>query len=79
MFTREVLNPESQRAENARPARRLRNVEEDRAFSASRALALIAARLAYDAPVIQTRVVIEVKRDSAPIITQPFMYGGIRG
>jgi hypothetical protein len=43
------------------------------------ALALIAARLAYDAPVIQTRVVIEVKRDSAPIITQPFMYGGIRG
>jgi hypothetical protein len=43
------------------------------------ALALLAARLAYDAPVIQTRVVIVVKRDSAPIITQPFMYGGIRG
>ena len=41
-------------------------------------LALLAARLAYDAPVIQTRVVIEVKRGSAPI-TQPFMYGGIRG
>jgi hypothetical protein len=40
---------------------------------------LLATRLAYDAPVIQTRVVIEVKRDSAPIITQPFMYGGIRG
>jgi hypothetical protein len=29
--------------------------------------------------VIQTRVVIEVKRDSGPIITQPLMYGGIRG
>ena len=43
------------------------------------ALALLAARLAYDARVIQTRVVIEVKRDSAPIITQPFIYGGIRG
>jgi hypothetical protein len=42
-------------------------------------LAALAARLAYDAQVIQTRVVIEVKRDSAPIITQPFMYGGIRG
>ena len=42
------------------------------------ALALLAARLAYDAPVIP-RVVIEVKRDSAPIITQPFIYGGIRG
>jgi hypothetical protein len=42
-------------------------------------LAALAARLAYDASVIQTRVVIEVKRDSAPIITQPFMYGGIRG
>jgi len=42
-------------------------------------LALLAARLAYDAPVIQTRVVIEVKRDSGPIITQPLMYGGIRG
>jgi hypothetical protein len=42
-------------------------------------LAALAARLAYDAPVIQTRVVIEVKRDSAPVITQPFMYGGIRG
>jgi hypothetical protein len=42
-------------------------------------LAALAARLAYDGPVIQTRVVIEVKRDSAPIITQPFMYGGIRG
>ena len=42
-------------------------------------LATLAARLAYDAPVIQTRVVIEVKRDSAPIITQPFIYGGIRG
>jgi len=42
-------------------------------------LAALAARLAYDALVIQTRVVIEVKRDSAPIITQPFMYGGIRG
>jgi hypothetical protein len=42
-------------------------------------LAALAARLANDAPVIQTRVVIEVKRDSAPIITQPFMYGGIRG
>ena len=43
------------------------------------ALALLAAQLIADAPVIQTRVVIEVKRDSAPIITQPFMYGGIRG
>jgi len=42
-------------------------------------LAALAARLAYDAPVIHTRVVIEVKRHSAPNITQPFMYGGIRG
>ena len=40
---------------------------------------LVASMVAYDEPVIQTRVVMDVKQDSAPILTHPFMYGGIRG
>ena len=43
------------------------------------ALAMLVARLAYDAPVIQTRIVMGVMPNSAPIVTPPFMYAGIRG
>ena len=43
------------------------------------ALAMLMARLAYDAPVIQTRIVMGVTQNSAPILTPPFMYAGIRG
>jgi hypothetical protein len=41
------------------------------------ALAILAARLAYDAPVIQTRVgAIFFEAPQAPA---PFMYAGVRG
>jgi hypothetical protein len=43
------------------------------------ALALLIARLAYDAPVIQTRVVLTTGTSSDPIPVPPFMYAGIRG
>jgi hypothetical protein len=43
------------------------------------ALAMLVARLAYNAPVIPTRIVMDVKQSSAPILTPPFMYAGIRG
>jgi hypothetical protein len=46
------------------------------------ALAILAARLAYDAPVIQTRVgMLAAKtRVEAPArLTPPLMYAGIRG
>ena len=43
------------------------------------ALAILLARLAYDAPVIQTRVG-EVLGTAAPApLTPPLMYAGIRG
>ena len=43
------------------------------------ALAILGARLAYDAPVIQTRVG-EVLGTAAPApLTPPLMYAGIRG
>jgi hypothetical protein len=43
------------------------------------ALALLVARLAYNAPVIQTRISMtpDVSSNSVPIA--PFMYAGIRG
>ncbi len=42
------------------------------------ALAMLVARLAYNAPVIQTRVVLttDVSANSDPM---PFMYAGVRG
>jgi hypothetical protein len=46
------------------------------------ALAILAARLAYDAPVIQTRVgtLAAKTRVEAPArLTPPLMYAGIRG
>ena len=46
------------------------------------ALAILAARLAYDAPVIQTRVgmLVSQMRAAAPVpLTPPLMYAGVRG
>ena len=43
------------------------------------ALAILIARLAYDAPVIQTRVgTLTVTAGQAPL-TPPLMYAGVRG
>jgi hypothetical protein len=50
------------------------------------ALAMLVARLAYDAPVIQTRIVMtademsaQVEESSVPVLAPPLMYAGIRG
>jgi hypothetical protein len=46
------------------------------------ALAILAARLAYDAPVMQTRVgalVSEMRGGASAPLTPPLMYAGIRG
>ena len=46
------------------------------------ALAILAARLAYDAPVIQTRVgmLVSQMRAAAPVpLTPALMYAGVRG
>jgi hypothetical protein len=50
------------------------------------ALAMLVARLAYDAPVIQTRIVMtademsaQVEDGSVPVLAPPLMYAGIRG
>jgi hypothetical protein len=43
------------------------------------ALAMLVARLAYDAPVIQTRIVMMADESSVPVLAPPLMYAGIRG
>ncbi len=43
------------------------------------ALAMLVARLAYDPPVIRTRVVTTAVETSAPVLAPPLMYAGIRG
>ena len=46
------------------------------------ALAILLARLAYDAPVIQTRVgalVSEMRADAPQPLARPLMYAGVRG
>ncbi len=46
------------------------------------ALAILLARLAYDAPVIQTRVgalMSEMQDGASAPLTPPLMYAGIRG
>lgn len=46
------------------------------------ALAILLARLAYDAPVIQTRVgelVSEMRAPSPQPLAPPLMYAGVRG
>jgi hypothetical protein len=50
------------------------------------ALALLVARLAYNAPVIQTRISMtagetsaQMEESSVPVAVPPFMYAGIRG
>jgi hypothetical protein len=43
------------------------------------ALAMLVARLAYDAPVIQTRIVTTADETSAPVVAAPLMYAGVRG
>jgi hypothetical protein len=46
------------------------------------ALAILLARLAYDAPVIQTRVgelVSEMRADAPQPLAPPLMYAGVRG
>ena len=45
-------------------------------------LAILLARLAYDAPVIQTRVgalVSEMRADAPQPLAPPLMYAGVRG
>jgi hypothetical protein len=46
------------------------------------ALAILLARLAYDAPVIQTRVgelVSQMRADAPQPLAPPLMYAGVRG
>ena len=43
------------------------------------ALALLVARLAYNAPVIHTRVSMTADVSSKSVPIAPFMYAGIRG
>jgi hypothetical protein len=46
------------------------------------ALAILLARLAYDAPVIQTRVgmlAAETRAEAPAPLTPPLMYAGVRG
>jgi hypothetical protein len=42
------------------------------------ALAMVVARLAYDPPVIRTRVTTAAET-AAPVLAPPLMYAGIRG
>lgn len=43
------------------------------------ALAMLVARLAFDAPVIATRVVETADESSVPVLAPSMMYAGIRG
>jgi hypothetical protein len=43
------------------------------------ALAMLVAPLAYNAPVIHTRIVMTSEAKSGPSAVAPFMYAGIRG
>ena len=43
------------------------------------ALAILLARLAYDAPVIQTRIGLLTSISAPTSLTPPLMYAGIRG
>ncbi len=43
------------------------------------ALAILLARLAYDAPVIQTRVGLLTSTAASAPLSPPLMYAGIRG
>jgi len=43
------------------------------------ALVMVVARLAYDPPVIRTRVVTTAAETAAPVLAPPLMYAGIRG
>ena len=42
-------------------------------------LAMLVARLVFDAPVITTRVVKTADESSVPVLAPPMMYAGIRG
>jgi len=43
------------------------------------ALVMLLARLAYDASVIQPRVVMTTEAAATPVLAPPLMYAGIRG
>jgi intracellular septation protein A len=43
------------------------------------ALALLVARLAYDAPAIKTRVGAAIELQAPALVTPPLMYAGVRG
>jgi hypothetical protein len=43
------------------------------------ALAMLVARLAYDAPLIRTRAAMIPEESSVPVLAAPLMYAGVRG
>jgi hypothetical protein len=40
---------------------------------------MLVARLAHDAPVIATRIVVTADESPVPVLAPPLMYAGIRG